>query len=284
MRLLAAGEQVSLQLPAGGEVALTCESVDQRAWSRTAAARDADGNRWFLKQLVTRSGEARPDLYDAERDGAAIAKKLFERLEVLEPTACCVDRLVLGYPWCELLPFDELLRSDPARFTVAYPRALADAAHDLLRTRDAALGDLPGKRTQGAVLGVGAVFKGFELRNLALSGTDDRIIAFDLGRARRGPVEEAGARLFVSAALLDWGRPITRFARGPQTVLLTEAWEHLQAVVTKESCLRELDHQFHTRLRDDRWTYGRNRLARRAVVRTLGGRYVRAVRHFVSAR
>ncbi|HET6818026.1 MAG TPA: hypothetical protein VFH66_12445 [Mycobacteriales bacterium] len=285
MKLLAAGAHLSLRPRDGEPVTVRCDSVAQRAWSRTAAAHGPDGERWFLKQFVTRSGHPRGDLFEAERVGAETGRAVFRRLRVLTPVAVAKDDLLLAYPWHDLTPFDELLRADPQGFAASYPAALRAAAHDLLGSRDAELlAGLPEKRADTAVLGVGVVFKGLEIRNLAVCPGSDQPVAFDLGRARRGPLEEAGARLFVSAALLDWGRPVTRFARGPQEALMALAWEHLQAVVTKESCLRELDHQYRTRLRDDGWTYGRARHARRAVVRAVGGRYARQVRQFVTSR
>lgn len=271
-------------MPGGATETVLCGPVVQRAWSRTATAHDASGRPVFLKQFVTRSGAQCPQVMAAERAGAALAAEVFRDLDVSLPSGADAEALVLAYPWRRMTPLDELLRRDPARFEAAYDTVLRACAAEIGRCRDsAAAGSLSEKRTAGARLGVGVVFKAFELRNVAVPDPPGRPVAFDLGQPRRGPVEEAGARVFVSAALLNWGRPIRRFARGPQPEILGPAWQRLQPLTTSEACLAELDHQYRTRTRDDRLTYGASRHARRAVLRVLGARYRRQVRSWVQS-
>lgn len=286
MDLLTPGGRVRLCRPDGAVVSAVCDEVRQRAWSRTATAHEQDGSRLFLKQFVTRGGAERGEVMEGERAGALAAAELFADLDVSVPTASAPDQLVLAYPWRKMTPLDELLRSDGAAFASCLDSVLTRCARDVDRCREAMVSaPLSEKRVDQAQLGVGVVFKAFELRNVAVEQGSPRPVAFDLGRPRRGPVEEAGARLFVSAALLNWGRPLNRFASGPDESVLATAWARLSAVTTKAACLAELDHQVRTRMGDDSLTYGRGgRLARRLTLRVLGGRYRQRVSAWLAAR
>jgi hypothetical protein len=284
--LLAAGAHLQLHRPDGTTIEATVDAVGQRAWSRTASAHSADGSALFLKQFVSRSGAPGPHLLDGELTGAQVAAEILRDLDVCLPVAASTDALVLAYEWQQMTPLDELLRRAPAQFETSYDAVVQACAADLRRCRDARPAiALSGKRTETAQRGVGVVFKAFELRNVAVRSEGSRPVVFDLGRPRLGPIEEAAARVFVSAALLNWGRPVSRFLRGPDESVLTRAWEHLRDTVTVDACLAELDHQYATRSRDDALTYGSLvGPARRTAVRLLGGRYRRRVRAFLSSR
>jgi hypothetical protein len=108
---------------------------------------------------------------------------------------------------------------------------------------------LKSKQRSYGRLGVAVNFKGFEIRNAGMprsAGADvsaDDLVLFDFVRPYLAPIEEAAAKLFVSVGMLNWGNPLRRFIKGPDTTLLARAADILRPWLDREAIAAELDLQ-----------------------------------------
>ncbi len=126
-------------------------------------------------------------------------------------------------------------------------------------------------------------FKGIDIRNIAVCndkkyhGTDNRLVMFDFGRPYLAPVEEAAAKLFVSIGLLNWGRPVKRFIKGPDASLLEKAYPYFEEFLTAEAIRAELELQFRFRTDKYHGASESERIFKKLGINTLGARYFSAL-------
>lgn len=246
-QLLQVNQPVDLALEGGGVARqVVCTDVFQRNWSRVARAQaggtngSTDGAEdLFLKQFVDRRGIWHEDHWRYEEHGCAVARRaLAAPFHVPALRLISADSLTLGYELLDLDAFDTLLRDHPRRFE-ARRSFLLEGIHDLMEALVAAadtdLGRLSTKQRDYDSRGRALCFKGLDVRNLGCRGEGNQMVAFDFGRPYLAPVEEAAAKLLVSIGLLNWGRPMSRFVRGPDRELLADAaralapWTGLEA-------------------------------------------------------
>ncbi len=263
--------------------------VTQRNWSRVAEAvveapfAGMASGRVFVKQFVDSSGTAYPVQCDFEREGSELAARLIGHL-VQVPALLYVDRdrLLHVYEYVDLLSIDDLLRGDPARLQRLFP-PLTQALCDVLAVLGSAAGthtaDLKTKTRHFGGASTAVNFKGMDIRNVGLnaaSQTEPMTLAmFDFGRPYLAPLEGARAKLYVSIGLLNWGRPVRRFLRGPDEELLAIAQSTLGDYLDRESILVEIEYQRRTRERDVKAPNRPMLLLKKLGVRTIGRHYLR---------
>lgn len=259
------------------------DEVRQRNWSRcgfaTVAAGTEAGSRLFLKQFVDARGGCNPEKFAAERTSAAFAQ---DRLRALRhPLLQGHDdqRLLLAF---EALPMETPERLhhaggiDPGMWQALLDRlpALLEelTAPDFL---DAARTVFPHRPSVFPSAQAALVFKGLNLRNVGVptdqTGARDFFL-FDLGPGWIGPVEEASAKYVVSALLLNWGKPLHAFFKGPPRALVRSLAAALGDYSSQAAVAAELEHQFHSR----RFVIGRNRgeaATKAALLSTVGRLY-----------
>jgi hypothetical protein len=186
-------------------------------------------------------------------------------------------RLVLAYPEHAIETADELLRNDPDRFARGWPRLRDDLAallEDLVAAAPR-LTHLPRKERPYPSQDDALLLKGLDVRNLGLRRDGGTTLLFDVGRPYIGPVEEAAARLFVTVALLNWGRPTSRFLGGPPFDLVADARAALDPWLLRDAVRRHLATEMRGRRQ---WPAGRTsieRAGRRAVIESVGRVYTR---------
>jgi len=123
-------------------------------------------------------------------------------------------------------------------------------------------------------------FKGFDIRNMAVRKLDnngyswERMVMFDFGKPYLAPVEEAAAKLFVSIGLLNWGRPVSRFAMGPDEALLEKVLPGFRPFLDIKAVRAELQLQTGFRSREFHGSGGLERNLKRWGVGLLGKRYL----------
>ncbi len=244
---------------------LTLEAVAQRNWSRISLGTvdtllpGQTGHRVFVKQFVDAGGQAHSRQWDFEREGADIARSLMAGCLHIPVLLWADSRHLLHvYEFCELISLDDMLRKDVARFDATLPAALAAmrVALDQLATateHSEVARALPCKERPYGGASTAVNFKGLDIRNVGLMDDDGdavRFAMFDFGRPYLSPIEEAAAKLFVSVGLLNWGRPIRRFARGPDAAALAAANAQLGHYLDLDAVLNEIHYQQRTRERD----------------------------------
>ncbi len=194
--------------------------------------------------------------------------------------------LVLGYEFVAVTPFDELLRTDPQRFAQLFPEVLPK----LVQLLNALIGgaemvdekrrkkvDLEGPKS--------IVFRGLDVRNMGLVPSTDSerpydLCIFDFESAYDGYVAEASAKLFVSIGMLNWGRPIRRFARGPDLTLLDQAFTFLKPFCTSDTIQSRLNHDFAQRQRVVKAVNGLESAAKKLGIQFLGRRYFDSLKRY----
>ena len=135
------------------------------------------------------------------------------------------------FDYKNIVSMDVLLREDPAAFDRCFMLVVERMVAVLEALRKPKTHDvsLPIKERPYGGLRTAVNFKGFEIRNIGLARTIDGrvdpsdIVIFDCVRPYLAPIEEAAAKLIVSIGLLNWGMPLSRFARGPNTELMHAA-------------------------------------------------------------
>lgn len=265
----------------GGEAfEVDLESVTPRYYSRVGRGRLADGRAVFCKQFVSADGRRMSATYEGEAGGAELAALAMPSSNIEVPLAHDPSDLVLAYPWRDVVPLDELLRTDPTGLEQLWPEVLrfVDACLAEAEAFDVSTGPaLKRKRCEGAER-TGLVFKGFEVRNLGLDRASGQLCFFDTGPAYVGPSEEAVARLLVSVWLLNWGRPLGRFVAGPPAALAEQTAAGLSRSAGAAALRREIDLQARSRIADIPAANPAVRLGKRLVFATIGRRYVSTLR------
>jgi hypothetical protein len=96
---------------------------------------------------------------------------------------------------------------------------------------------------------------------------------FDFGRPYLAPIQEAAAKLFVSIGLLNWGRPLSRFSKGPDFRLLETAKQRLLPFLDPVAIAAEVRLQRSFRWAEIQGTGSLERSVKRLAINTLGKRY-----------
>ena len=213
----------------------TVQDVEQRNWSRVAAAIDDDGSRSFVKQHLTNSGDIDLEQLDVEITSNRQLSSVLKHAQVPTITAVDKSRALVIYKWCRLKPPDRLLREDRGVFEAEWKRLLRGLP-DMIAELAAAVGPLglsdgsdggePGHGTPEQMV----IFEGFEIRNVAAREGVDEVVLFDTGPLRVTSVATGCARLIASTALLNWGRPLRRMFAGPPTAEIASVIDVLPPV------------------------------------------------------
>jgi hypothetical protein len=270
---------------------LECVSVQQRNWSRVgighlAASPENTHQRVFLKQNIDRGGGWQPSHWQYEQKGATIARELLRDIVEVPALRYQNEQLLLNvFDYIDVVTVDELLRSDAARFDrciVPVTERLVRVLEAMKAPRIASLreGLSTKKRSYGGP-GTTINFKGFEIRNTGLVRAEDgridpdNLVAFDFVRPYLAPVEEAAAKLFISVGLLNWGKPLSRFALGPDLLLLERVLPALYPYLEGQAIRSELKLQTDFRTQEFQGSGHLERLFKRLGTDTLGKRYLR---------
>ncbi len=264
------------RLRLGDGTELTCGSVQQRNWSRVAIGTTDSAHRLFLKQHVDMGGAWQQKLWMFEQEGHAAAERVLPPLaRVPRLIDARQDALVNVYEYVPMQPMDALLRVERGRFTEQFPRvvermrdvlaAMASVSVDELDLHENAASSTSDKSALN--------FKGFDIRNVALTPNDE-ISLFDFGRPYVASIMDAGAKLFVSIGMLNWGHPPARFARGVDTAMLRTVVGKLEPFIDRSAVLDELERQ-RFRFTKIHASNGIERLFKKAGLFVLGERYMR---------
>lgn len=264
-------------------VRIRCTHHVQRNWSRVGIARFVDesgdhpGEMVFLKQFFGTDGSWHPELMEYERQGTLVAgAALGDR--VVTPEVLFVDesRLLMGFRYCNVVSTDVLLRRDPVEFGEAV-RPVLDTAVELLEAMRqppaAAVDSLAVKPRPYGGAPNALNFKGFDIRNLGVLNSG-AVMIFDLGRPYLAPIEEAAAKMLVSIGLLNWGRPVMRFIRGPDVRMLATAIELLGPYLDRDAIEAEIELQHSYRLGEPKAPNSFARGLKGLGIALLGGRYL----------
>ena len=275
-------------------VEVVCESVHQRNWSRVGVGRtcgNGSSDLVFIKQSVDATGVWRSDLWQQESDGNRVATELLAD-SVLVPALRCADAasLICVFDHVDVVPMDVMLRSKPKDFEATIPivvERMRGVLALLANGRPRGF-DLPAKHRPWADAALGVSFKGFDIRNVGLrSGSESAspdVVMFDFGRPYLAPIQEPAAKLLVSIGLLNWGRPMRRFAMGPDIRLLDRSADQLQPFLNAAALNAELDLQASFRFKEVQGNGLGERLFKRLGMEALGRRYFRRLRNWVARR
>jgi len=270
---------------------LECISVQQRNWSRVgmgqiAASPEADQQPVFLKQNIDKLGHRQPEHWKHEQTGATIATELLLDIAKVPALRYQNEQLLLNvFDYIDVITIDELLRSDP----VIFEQCILPVTEQMVRVLEAMKTSrmtasralLPVKSRPYGGPSTAINFKGFEIRNSGLVREVNgeihrqRLVMFDFVRPYLAPVEEAAAKLFISIGLLNWGKPLSRFALGPDLALLQRVLPTLQPYLDKQAIRSELELQANFRTREFQGSGNLERLLKRFGTETLGKRYLR---------
>ncbi len=279
-----------------GQVSLQCTRVQQRNWTRVGlgrlpAAGGVGHTTVFLKQNIDRGGRSHPDHWLYEQAGADIAHQLLKDIVRVPQLRYQSESLLLNvYEYIDVVTIDELLRSDPAAFDQCFDNVIRNMVEVLEAMRRPFsvphLETLPVKSRPYGGSSTAINFKGFEIRNAGLVRADTgaiepaNLVMFDFVRPYRAPIEEAAAKLFVSVGLLNWGKPLGRFMKGPDTALLERALRPLHSYLDRQAVLEEIDLQRRFRTREFQGSGNLERTLKRLGIDILGRRYLHKLRHW----
>jgi hypothetical protein len=282
VRLIEAGE--AFEDTAGGP--LVIRAVQQRNWSRVgvATARDSEDPVYFLKQFIAADGSVSSGGASAEAKAATLGRAAFGDC-VLVPEFADEDRVLLAYPHRRFAATDQLLREDPAGLDAAWEAFCTDLAGIIAATTTVPAELLHGlrERPQGRPGEVRALaFKALEVRNIAprIDGKQPLLI-FDLGPAYVSTVTDVAARLLVSVLLLNWGRPMSRFVKGPPTRLASLAAQQWLPYLDRDIVASAFRKEVAMRRDSIQGTSRRERWAKAVGVATVGARYEVLARNWV---
>lgn len=282
MKLLESGEV--MYDAAGGPVVVG--AVEQRNWSRVAvaAAPGTDQPEYFLKQFVAADGQVLVAGASAEARAAALGRATFGDA-VLVPEFADEDRGVLAYPYRRFLPTHELLRADPHGFDQVWPQFCEDIAGIIAATTKVPEDRLRGLRETAASrpdAPRAIAFKALEVRNIAphVEGKQP-LLLFDLGPAYVSTVDDVAARLLVSVLLLNWGRPMSRFVKGPSTELAARAARQWSDYLDGDTVARALTKEVAMRRTTVQASSRRERWGKSTGIITVGRRYERQAMSWV---
>jgi hypothetical protein len=273
-----------------GHASLLCTATKQRNWTRVGTGHistpDKNGGiTTFLKQNIDRDGQSHPEHWLYEQTGAEIAHQLLQHTVRVPRLRYKNESLLLNvYEHVDLITIDELLRSDPATFDKCFDGVIHKMLEvlEILKQPPAAINQeiIPAKSRSFGGPGTAINFKGFEIRNAGLARTGagsimaDKLVMFDFVRPYLAPIEEAAAKLFVSIGLLNWGIPVGRFVRGPDTALLARALKPLEPFLDRQAVLAEINLQSGFRTRKFLGSGNLERYLKRLGVSMLGKRYL----------
>lgn len=274
---------------------LEIHKLRQRNWSRVAIGSmakqgdDNDGRPVFIKQFMDAAGNFNDKQWEFERQGAVLARHILDGA-VNVPALLRADRdpLLHVYEYCEVTSVDDVLRKSPEAFMPVLERTLDACVATLERINGALTAgeevgiSMPVKHRAFGGESHAVCFKGLDIRNMGLAMTDGvtadgPVSMFDFGRPYFAPVEEAAAKFFVSVGLLNWGRPVHRFVRGPDKSMLALAASRLQDFLTLDAVQTEIDQQRSMREREVKAGNWWTSLLKTAGVRTIGRAYFRGM-------
>lgn len=278
------------------QVLLHCNRVQQRNWTRVGVGSISPHagtarTTVFLKQNIDRGGNRHPEHWAYEQSGAAIAHDLLQNIVRVPQLRYKNESLLLNvYEYIDIITIDELLRSDPKTFD----RCIGSVMHSMAEVLGvmarpisvSCLETLPVKSRPYGGASTAINFKGFEIRNTGLVRDPagnvevDELVMFDFVRPYLAPIEEAAAKLFVSIGLLNWGKPLGRFMRGPDASLLEGALRALHPFLDRQAILAEIELQSAFRTREFQGAGRLERTLKRLGVDTLGKRYLHSLRRW----
>lgn len=295
--LIQPGQQYAVGDPAGNDLPVSCQctQIAQRNWSRvgTGQITGADDHREpvFLKQNVNKRGDLLLNHWEYEKLGTTVATELFDNIAVIPRLRFHNPSLALCvFEYIDVIPFDALLRRDNKQFATCFTAFLERATTILqalqIESSTTLAENLPVKERPYGGPSSSINFKGFDIRNIGIKNPDNRtacsneFIMFDFGRPYRAPIEEAAAKLFISIGLLNWGRPMQRFARGPDTDLLTLALPHMKQFLASEAIDAELDLQTRFRSSEVHGSGILERSLKKLGIDVLGKQYLAKLRRW----
>lgn len=226
--------------------------LKQRNWSQVGAGTLRYQGRYqavFVKRFVDRSGMSRRDHYENERQSHAI-------LAGIGPLPVRIPRLIqaqsenvtLVYEYIDAPPVDRIIRQSYSHLAAEIWTRIASTMCELLdlfgeiELPDCTGGPSPADSPRTLD------FNGLEVRNIGLrspSSAMPQVVFFDPGRAKHRRQEVSGSRLITSALMLNWGRPLTRFSRGPHYALAEELIACLPSQTwSPDELQRQIDREF----------------------------------------
>ncbi|MCP3914034.1 MAG: hypothetical protein GY711_00585 [bacterium] len=278
------GKQLELR-DVSGTLRVLCLAHDQRNWSRvgqaTAVGEDGTERKVFIKQMCDRGGAWHRDHFEYECQGAAVATDLLGSVARVPQVLFRSDEhMLIAIEWAEVVPVDRVLReSDGAAFAAMFPEALRSlrAVLDTLFEAGDRRPELNRKQRSYESRGLAVNFKGIDIRNTGFGPrTNNReMVIFDFGKPYTAPIEEAAAKLLVSVGLLNWGRPTSRFLKGPDASLVEQAFEQWRPYTSSAAIEAELALQNRFRFQEFQGGSRLEAVLKSAGVRTLGARYMR---------
>jgi len=299
VKIIEAGQRLRLGADARA-VDVRCIHVIQRNWSRVAVSEEVNPpnghsehahstqGTWFLKQSVDRRRQPQVKLWRYEREGFEAGQRtLGDIVQVPRIGFSTEDELLHAFEFLPCVPPDELLRRSEGDFDDR-AQDLLDASARILGALERHAPDSVGLESRERSYGGSrrsVCFKGLDIRNLAWRYASDgglrspsEFVMFDFGRPYLTAVEEAGAKLLVSVGLLNWGRPLRRFAQGPDLPLLDRAAKAFAGYLSPEAILAEIDLQERGRLGDPKARSFVGRTIKRFGIGSLGIRYLDKMR------
>ncbi len=267
-------------------VTCLCTHVTQRNWSRVGlgeiTTKDGKTTKVFLKQNVSKNGEILSNQWENEKLGTTVASQLFNSSASIPQLKYQNSSLALCvFEFINVIPFDELLRDNHILFMKHFKRFLEHTVQILQTMQSGTTIDaLPVKQRSYGSPSTSINFKGFDIRNIGVindpenNSESSEFIMFDFGRPYKAPIEEAAAKLFVSIGLLNWGRPISRFSKGPDTDLLVMALPYMKPFLEHGSISAELDLQSRFRASEVHGSGIFERSIKKLGIEILGKRYL----------
>jgi hypothetical protein len=261
-----------------------CARVVQRNWSRVAAGevwsegRRSEAERVFLKQYVDAEGRSHAAHWSADRAGASVARAILGA-GVWVPAVLASDpaRLIHAFEYHECESVDGLLRRNRDTIVTRFDelmRCLTAALEAMIAAAATAeYASLPAKSRSFDSARRAVNFKGLDIRNVGLSASGGAFVMFDFGQPYLAPVEEAAAKLFVSVGLLNWGRPLGLFWKGPDFPLLERAHAHLAPFLHLHAIEHEIAAQTRMRMAEPKASGRLERALKRIGIASLGAAY-----------
>lgn len=287
----------------GDSIELEPAEVVQRNWSRVGMGHYAKGLKkttpCFIKQYLDRTGTTHPDHLNYEHEGAILARQMLGHVVNVPKLLYKDEQRVLNvFEHVDLVTVDELLREKERKFWHYYPLLLEVVSDTLEKMTEAAIHPasqhLPRKSRPYQSQALALNFKGFEIRNTGFQLSADAkkhhslpdlpaVVMFDFVRPYLAPVEEAAAKLMISIGLLNWGKPLTRFIKGPDRDLLDMAFYYIGHRTNREALDAELQIQRKSRYDDTKGASRSETNLKRAGLNVLGNKYLKQLENWIEA-
>jgi hypothetical protein len=231
---------------------LSCSDLDQRIWSRVATANTINksaGKRqqYFVKQYRGKDGDSHEDHWTFEQEGVLLASELFGDIVVVPKLLYQNKELLINvFEFVEVVPIDELLRTDAASFNANIKSTLDKLAEVLSRMQNPPASiDTSGIKIKTRSFGESTAinFKGIDIRNVGIGmegKVKDNVIIFDLVRPYMAPIEDAGSKMFLSVGMLNWGHPVKQFLKGPDEHVLKLAAHAFKPFLNKDALSKQI--------------------------------------------